>query len=386
MNMRRKFSLILAVTIQVLPCAQAVEATPSPTTVPGYVATAPTNFESVPPGEAGQIAEIIDLTVQLLKQRYGDNLARRGVHPKDHGCLTASLTVNPDIPERYRVGVFASPGKQYEAWVRYSNATGTVTPDVGTGGNSSRGMAIKLMGVEGTKLLGGPEAKTQDFLLINQPMFAFANVAEYLEVTRLQQQTNDNTVKVFEELFAKPSPEKAVTAKIVKDIAMTPMGSPIESRYFSASPFLFGKDTVAKFAVAPRNPGHTPVPASPPPNYLRETLKKDLASGTGKPAIFDFQVQLRSTDSLSIKNDIENASTEWSGQAALFQNVAVLTIPPQDFDNPLRITECEHLVFTPWHGLAEHRPLGGINRLRLGVYQASSRHRAQTPEPSRLPQ
>jgi hypothetical protein len=52
----------------------------------------------------------------------------------------------------------------------------------------------------------------------------------------------------------------------------------------------------------------------------------------------------------------------------------------------LRITECEHLVFTPWHGLVEFQPLGGINRLRLGVYTASSQYRAQAREPSGFPE
>jgi hypothetical protein len=97
--------------------------------------------------------------------------------------------------------------------------------------------------------------------------------------------------------------------------------------------------------------------------------------------VFDFQVQLRTNDSLPI----EDASAEWKETDAKFQNVAVLTITQQEFDNPLRITECEHLVFTPWHGLAEHKPLGGINRLRLQVYIASSQHRAEAREPSGFP-
>jgi hypothetical protein len=116
-------------------------------------ATSPTRFEMVPPGEAGQIAETVDLTVKMLQQRYPTSMARRGVHPKDHGCVQASFTVNPDLPDRYRVGVFV-PGKTYPAWVRFSNATATVNPDIEKGGPPSRGMAIKLMGVEGTTLLG----------------------------------------------------------------------------------------------------------------------------------------------------------------------------------------------------------------------------------------
>ncbi|MEK1942330.1 MAG: hypothetical protein AAAB16_18325, partial [Pseudomonas sp.] len=31
--------------------------------------------------------------------------------------------------------------------------------------------------------------------------------------------------------------------------------------------------------------------------------------------------------------------------------------------------------FNPWHALPEHRPLGGINRLRKAVYEAVSAYR-----------
>lgn len=338
--------------------------------------------EVIPEAESGQIGEIVDLTLQLLQQRYGDNLARRGVHPKDHGCVKANLVVNADLPKAYQRGVFAVPGKSYDAWVRFSNATGTVGSDVApNGANSSRGMAIKLMGVSGEPLLPQPGAITQDFLLINQPMFAFANVAEYLELTRLQVLHHDDNSKIFPALFANPNADKAETARIVQGIAQTSMGSPVESRYFSASPFLFGSDAVVKFGVTPRNPDSTPVPPNPSANYLRDALRKSLDVNTGKPAVFDFRVQLRTADNLSI----ENASAQWPESAAPFQTVGTLTIPTQDFDNPLRITECEHLVFTPWHGIAEHRPLGGINRLRLGVYKASSQRRAEAHEPSGFP-
>ena len=33
--------------------------------------------------------------------------------------------------------------------------------------------------------------------------------------------------------------------------------------------------------------------------------------------------------------------------------------------------DCEHMVFNPWNCLPEHRPLGSVNRMRLGVYLAS---------------
>lgn len=338
----------------------------------------PTRFETAPPGEADQIQQIVSLTTQLLQMRYPDSMARRGVHPKDHGCLKAAFTVNSDIPEKYRVGVFATPGKTYQAWIRFSNATPFLAPDLGKGGPDSRGMAIKLIGVEGDTLLDEPGAKTQDFLLINLPQFAFPNVSEYLEATKIQRANHDD----ISPFFAPPlSPERKKTLAVVARIKKTQLGNPLDSRYFSAAPFLFGKDMVAKFAVTPSDPENTPVPENPGVNYLREAMKKSLDFASGKPAVFNFQVQLSTDESLPI----EDATAEWPEAVAPVQNVATINIDRQDFDNPLQVTECEHLAFTPWHGLVEHQPLGGINRLRLGVYAASSQYRAQAREPSGFP-
>lgn len=374
--MNKILSLLLAATISLI-CTYAANAQ----------STSPTRFETVPPGEDSQIKDVVSLTMQLLEKRYGDTLARRGVHPKDHGCVKAHFTVNPDIPETYRAGVFAKPGKIYEAWIRFSNASGTVTPDVGAKGANGRGMAIKLMGIEGDTLLGEQGAKTQDFLLINQPMFAFPNVSEYKAANQILLDNNEDLSKYF----APPlSDERKKTAVIVQGIAKTQLANPLDAQYFSASPFLFGKDKVAKFSAKPRDPANPSLtPTNPSDNYLRMAMKKSLDFASGQPAVFDFQVQLRpngTEDDLRKSYPIEDASAKWEETpAAPFRNVAVISINRQNFDYPLQVTECEHLVFTPWHGLAEHQPLGGINRLRLQVYIASSQHRAQAREPSEFP-
>lgn len=354
---------------------------------------APRKFERIPDGENEQIARIVQLTDELLNYRYGDNLARRGVHAKAHGCVLADFTVNADIPENLRVGVLAKPGATYKAWIRFSNATGLPTRDLTEKGATSRGMAIKLMGVEGDTLLRELGAKSQDFLLINQKMFAFPNVEEYLAVTQLQFENRSNGEDISK-YFAQPlSPARARTAGIAKEIAMTPLANPLDAAYFSAAPFLLGKDKVVKFSAKPRNPAVPPSnPPSPSADYLREALQASM-NQAGDPVLFDFRVQMR-PDGLQ-PNDpafpIEDASAKWEDDEkaekhAKFENVAVIAIPrPQDVNDPLRVTECEHLALTPWHGLVQHQPLGGINRLRRAVYIASSTHRAQAAEPSKPP-
>ncbi len=66
--------------------------------------------------------------------------------------------VDPDIKSELRVGAFSEPGREYNAWIRFSNGNSerqnSRLPD-------ARGMAIKLMGVEGLKLLDDIDPTTK---------------------------------------------------------------------------------------------------------------------------------------------------------------------------------------------------------------------------------
>jgi hypothetical protein len=52
--------------------------------------------------------------------------------------------------------------------------------------------------------------------------------------------------------------------------------------------------------------------------------------------------------------------------------VATIRIPAQDFTTEAMKDFAENLSCTPWHSLPEHRPLGGINRVRRTVYETLS--------------
>ena len=119
------------------------------------------------------------------------------------------------------------------------------------------------------------------------------------------------------------------------------------------------------------------------PNYLRTgALKRLEASEAAESVVFKFQVQCRSVAGLNVAEDIENVCNEWPEDKYPFTTVATLTIPPQDFDSFERREICENLFFTPWNGLKDHRPLGGINRMRRVVYEASSSFRHQPKQPA----
>ena len=121
----------------------------------------------------------------------------------------------------------------------------------------------------------------------------------------------------------------------------------------------------------------TTVPDPPPDHYLREVLSRAMQqSGTVE---FDFMVQVGGGGE---DLGIENASTSWNEEKHPFAKVARLTIvaPQEDIDSSERRAQCERLVFTPWHSLAAHKPIGSINRLRKTVYEASAQHRLRQPE------
>ena len=150
--------------------------------------------------------------------RYPEGMARRGVHPKDHGCVKATFTINPDIPEKYRVGVFATPARQYPAWIPLLHRDAFFSRRSWQRRSRQSRHGDQLMGVEGDTLLNEPGAKTQDFLLINLPAFAFPNVSDYLEVTKIQLANHDNITP----FFAPPvSPERMKTLAVVKKIKQT---------------------------------------------------------------------------------------------------------------------------------------------------------------------
>jgi hypothetical protein len=58
--------------------------------------------------------------------------------------------------------------------------------------------------------------------------------------------------------------------------------------------------------------------------------------------------------------------------------VATITIYPQKFDSEAQMTFCENLAFSPWRAPKAHQPLGGINRARRSIYEASQNLRHET--------
>jgi hypothetical protein len=331
--------------------------------------------------EGRLIEEVAADTVSLMDKRYPEPAPiLRGVHPKSHGCLKGSFTINPDIPEGLRVGLFAEPGKCHAAVVRYSNASARVGCDL-EGGNGSRGMAIKVMGVYGEVLQKDGKDASQDFLMVNTPNFAFANVEDYHRLTKILLRDDDVPSAFFAPLEVEVpgiTPEDKArifkSFKVVQAITAKPVSNPLEVPYFGAAPFGFGSDRVMRFSAQPRvAPEPQTLPGDPVPcDYLNEALIARMAEG--EAVVFDFMLQVRNAEDVT---DLEDATSFWDEAETPFVPVATLVLeaPQTDVNAEGQLRACEDLVFTPWHALTEHEPLGGINRLRKKVYDASAEHR-----------
>ncbi len=260
-------------------------------------------------------------------------------------------------------GLFVS-GASYDGWIRFSNGDADAKRSDAKG--DSRGMAIKLVGVPGEKILDDERgAVTHDFLLIDHPTFIADDPARYLEVLR-----RSNSTSFFKRALA-PLALGVHGAFVARAITAHTIGSPLEARYWSTTAYALGTGegrVAVKYSVRPASETKTPIPKDAPPDFLRQTMIEQLRVGAHT---FDFLVQVRASEAMSV----EKTTDEWSEAEAPFHKVATIVVPKQSFSSATQDTYGESLSFTPWHALPDHRPLGGVNRVRRVVYETISRLR-----------
>lgn len=310
-------------------------------------------------------AEITRLTTEMvtnaLVRDYPEgDLVRRDAHPKAHGCLKATFSVPADLSADLKYGLFAKPGS-YKAYIRYSN--GRPPYDVDDRKGNIRGMAVKVMGVPGAKV--GPEKMTQDFLMINYPILPVGDVKEYYLLFKAAFEGNPFKYMVS---GINPANWKLGVLKHIRAIEGQELASPLTKRYWSTTPYLW-KDIAVKYSAIPCNGEKMGIPDGAGPNYLRDVMVQDLESGSG---CFDFYVQFQKDP---IKQPIEDAAVVWEEDETPFVKVARIEIPSQTFDTEKQNEFCENISMNPWHSLAEHRPMGGINRVRKAAYDSISKYR-----------
>jgi hypothetical protein len=300
--------------------------------------------------------------VALQQRNRANGRAGRALHHKGHGIYEAKLEIFGDLPEHARHGLFARPAT-YEALVRYSNGSGKLQADkVG----DVRGIAVKVLGVAGDKVLG--DAATQDLLAILSSATPFRTADEFVAVVWA---TRSPPLALFRLLGSLGLRAFPLVRKLVAGLKQ-PAASLATKRFFSAVPIQCGPYAV-RFALTP-----TTVEDGQRPDSYAEELAARLARG---PIAYELALQFFVDEA---HTPIEDASVDWDSPYA---TVGKLVISQQDAasERGKKLAERgEVLAFDPWHALVAHRPLGGMMRARKHAYFASTQGRGATPEPKTI--
>lgn len=295
--------------------------------------------------------------------------AHRGLHAKANVVARAELEVLAGLPPHARVGLYAEP-KKYDAVVRFSNGApaphSDKAPDV-------RGLAVKVIGVGGKKLIPGMEAAvTQDYLAILTASQPFRTPEDFVWFVVNAQRPATLLPKALFRLG--PGRLVDLVSRLSKSRS-APLTALHTNRYYSALPIRFGA-YAAKYSFVPLDAEAAAGPVEP-----------DLGAGLARlletrPLRWELQMQFF-TDERS--TPLEDSTVDWTGP---WIPVARLTLPQQSItsEQGQRLsTWAEGLSFDPWHAQEEFRPVGSMMRARNAAYRVSTQARKASPEPTELP-
>ena len=333
---------------------------------------------------ADHLKTVITANKQMLPK--GDDTGKRAQHPKAHATVDATFEVLP-IPETdkdLRVGIFAAPSATpHRAQIRFSNSRHNEdNPDKG----DAHGMAIKVFDIARGEVRFQPDpdnTDTFDFILMNNEFFFEAGVAEYARINDLAgEQVNmtrnwrDVGVGIFN--FARFVIERKIIdpelGKLIDATSDQFPESPVTETYFSTTPYLLGPDRAVKYIARP-DPGNIVSDIPKSATFLGERLRDALAQGD---QVFTLHVQVKEPC-----DSIEDVTKVWTGAREV--PVARITIPGtgrlgDTAWRDLRRNR-EAASYNIWNVTRDHRPLGGINRLRRKVYAELHKTRMNPDDP-----
>jgi hypothetical protein len=314
------------------------------------------NKEYPDPNEAALTKKLISLLIEMIKKSYLTGTTYRDTHAKGHCAVRGEFVIDANLPPELRVGLFKQPGS-YPCWIRFANTSPSPQPDKK---GDVRSMSIKLMDVEGEMLWQDDEnAKTMDLIMMGVQKFLAPNLAQFYDMEIALDKGGLSLMWFF---LTHPRIAWTVLTSFKKCANL------LEVPYFSQTAYLFGTRAV-QYHIKPHLPAASKIPRNASRNFLRERLVEHLATDD---ASFDFMIQFQ-TDAR--KMPIENPNVAWDPALSPYVKVATIKIPSQSCDSPARMALCENLSFNPWRTWPEHKPLGGINRVRREVYPAISAFR-----------
>lgn len=322
------------------------------------------------------LSEQIRLIQETTAKDYGT--AVRGVHAKGHAVVKGKLEVLSGIAPELAQGLFSTPGS-YDALLRFSTLPGDILDD---SVSVPRGLAIKLFDVPGERLSGSEADTTQDFILVNGPAFASPTPKAFLANLKMLAKTTDVGEGLKKGLSATMQTLDAaletvgIQSPTIQTLGGAPNTHPLGETYYTQVPLRHG-DYIAKLSVAPISTNLTElagskVDTSGRPDALREDIGQVLIE---QDSVWELRVQL-CTD--LEKMPVEDTSVVWDEKESPYVAVARLTVPAQlGWERGLSEHQEQAVAYSPWHGLAAHQPIGGVNRARKPTYERSVQFRGE---------
>lgn len=333
------------------------------------------HMEADEPQTARDIAETM---LSIAEKTYADGgHAMRCVHAKSHGLLAARLEVLPDLAPELAQGIFPEP-RSYEAVIRLSTTPGDLLHD---SVSTPRGMALKVLNVQGSRLPGSEESTSQDFVMVNGKTFNSPSGKTFLRSLKMLALTTDRlegtkelVSKVFKGLESVIEAVGGESA-VLKSLGGNPQTHILGESFFAQLPLRHG-DYIAKLAIVPasdnlRALAGTRLDASADSDIIRHEVERFFAEET---AVWHLKAQLcTGLDDMPVEG-VE----AWDEKKSPFITIARLVAQPQPSWNKARAeTVNDGMKFSPWNGVIAHQPLGSIMRLRKLAYEKSAAFRSQ---------
>lgn len=336
------------------------------------------SFESTLDDEDGIIHGLSDAMLGISQKVFKDTgHAHRAVHAKSHGILRGEMHVPDNLPEPLAQGLYAKAGR-YPVLIRLSTTPGDLLDD---NISTPRGMAVKIIGVDGERLAGSEDSDTQDYVLGNSPSFNVANAKTFLANVRIMAVPTDRAEGLKKVFSAVTQTLEAGLEKVgLQSATLTTFAGQAKTHilgdtFYSQAPLLHGA-YAAKVCVSPVSAemvalNEAKLDLSGKPDGIRESVRAFFATQGGE---WEVRVQLCvDLDTMPI----EDASAAWPEDKSPYVTVARITVGPQDTWSDARIAAVdEGVAFSPWNGLAAHRPLGSVMRARREAYKRSAAYRA----------
>ena len=314
--------------------------------------------------------------VKIVNANVTKGTYHRDAHPKTHGCVLSTFIIEPPAWPLNQ-GPFSKPGS-YKAWIRFSSGNPLIQSDWLP---DARGMAIKILGISQNS--DGP--LNQDFVMIDNPVFMLRNMEEYAAFSSYQvaSTVQHSATLMFKYFFLGPDNQLSLNPfswrlrelLLGVTILKWPPKSLLKTRFHSMTAYRLGTAGYIKFSAKPAACKATQgLSAWSLVALKKNALGEDLANRVkqGPAYCFDFLIQPQRQDR---HMPVEDPTVKWKESDSPFIKVGQIEISSQQIDAAPESGFCEDLSFSPFRGMPEFQPVGGLNRIREAVYASISAYR-----------